>query len=172
MMKFKFILLLFPCFLLAACSQDKPKFVDLNLKYITTQSAPEQSVDRNAQAELAETAQSVNQSLQELSSIQLATHPGVKMPKPLNPNLIGMAQQTSLDWTGPVGPLLKKIAQASGYHVRVLGIQPAIPVIVSINAYDEPLANILRDTTYQVVKKARIKLYPQNRVIELRYLPS
>jgi len=171
-MKFKSFLLLLPVALLAGCSHDTPKFVDLNLHYITTDSAPVKGTDRKAQAQLAEAAQSVNQSMQQISAIQIATNPDVKMPKPVNPVAVGMAQQTSLDWTGPVQPLLKKIASASGYNVRVLGKAPAIPVIVSINANDEVLANILRDTTYQVAKKARIKLYPQSKTIELRYLSS
>lgn len=171
-MKSRFFLLLLPVALLAGCADDKPNFVDLNLKYITTESAPVNTTDQKAQAMLAETAQSVNKSMQEISAIQLATHPGVKMPKPENPAAIGMAQQTSLDWTGPVEPLLNKIAEASGYHVRVLGKAPAIPVIVTINANFVPLANILRDATYQVVHKARIKLYPKTKVIELRYLNS
>lgn len=170
-MKSRFFLLLLPVVLLAGCA-DKPNFVDLNLRYVTTDSAPVNTTDRKAQAMLAETAQSVNKSMQELSAIQIATHPDVKIQAPQNAAAIDMAQQTSLDWTGPVNPLLDKIAKASGYHVRVLGTEPAIPVIVSINANDEPLANILRDTTYQVAHKARIKLYPKTKVIELRYLPS
>lgn len=169
-MNIKKILVLLPFVTLAGCA-DKPKFVDLNLKYITVNSAPVQAVDQKSQAQLAEAAQSVNQSLQQLSAIQIATHPDVKMPAP-DTSATDMAQQTSLDWTGPVEPLLNKIGQASGYQVQVIGRQPAIPVIVIINAFDEPLANILRDTTYQVAKKARIQVYPKNKTIELRYLSS
>ncbi|OGO92798.1 MAG: LuxR family transcriptional regulator [Coxiella sp. RIFCSPHIGHO2_12_FULL_42_15] len=168
-MKIKNILVLLPILALTGCA-DKPKFVDLSLNYITTDSAPVKSVDQSSQAQLAEAAQSVNQSLAQLSAIQLATNPGIKMPEPANASAIGMAQQTSLDWTGPVEPLLKKIADASGYTVNVLGNQPPIPVIVVINAYDQPLATILRDTTYQVSKKARIEVYPDKKIIELRYL--
>ncbi len=169
-MKFNVIFLL-PLAILAGCSsKEQPKFVDLSLKYITTDSAPEPSVDKKAQAQLAETAQSVNQSLQQLSAIQMATHPEVKIQAPLNAAAVGMDQQTSIDWTGPVEPLLNKLAKASRYQVRVLGTEPAIPVIVSINAVEQPLATILRDTTYQVAIKARITVYPKTKTIELRYL--
>jgi defect-in-organelle-trafficking protein DotD len=171
-MRFKHFLLLLPLGVLAGCSHDTPKFVDLNLKYITAHSAPEPAVDQRSQAQLAESAQSVNTSLQQLSAIQIATHPDVKMAPPINANAVGMGQQTSLDWTGPVEPLLHKIADASGYHVRVVGREPAIPVIVAISANDQTLASILRDTTYQVAKKARIALYPNSRTIELRYFDS
>ncbi len=171
-MKFNVILALLPIALLTGCSQEQPKFVDLSLKYITTDSAPEPSVDEKAQAQLAEAAQAVNQSLQQLSAIQIATHPDVKMPQPVDAAAIGMNQQTSIDWTGPVEPLLAKIAKASQYKLRVLGVKPAVPVIVSINAVEQELATILRDTTYQAALKSRIKVYPKTKTIELRYLSS
>lgn len=171
MMKIKRIFTLFPIAFLVGCSsKEQPKFVDLSLKYITTDSAPEPSVDRKAQAQLSETAQAVNQSLQQLSALEIATHPDVKIPEPMNAAAIGMSQQTSIDWTGPVEPLLNKIATASSYKLRVLGVEPAIPVIVAINAVEQPLATILRDTTYQVATKARIEVYPKTKTIELRYL--
>ena len=171
-MRFKHYFLLVPVLFLAGCASEKPKFVDLSLKYITTNTAPEPSANQQAQAQLAEAAQSVNSSMQQLSAIQLATPPSIKMAPPVNAYAVGMSQQSSLDWTGPVKPLLQKVASASGYHVRVLGTTPAIPLIVTINANDQTLADILRDTTYQVAKKARIKLYPKSKVIELRYLRS
>jgi defect-in-organelle-trafficking protein DotD len=171
-MKVKIFLVASLFFLLTGCEDEHAKIVNLHLKYITTNSAPEPSVNRNAQYQLAETATSVGHSLQTLSAIQVATHPGTKMPQAPNPESIGMAQVSSIDWTGPVEPLLKKIADASQYHVRVLGKRPAIPVIVAVSANNEALANILRDTTYQVAKKATIKLYPSSRIIELRYFPS
>ncbi len=156
---------------LGGCS-DSPRYVDLNLNYITASSAPVKTDDRRSQAMLAETASSVNQSLQQLSAIQMATHPDVRMQDPADPVALNMAQQTSLDWTGPVEPLLKKIADISGYQVRVLGPKPAIPVIVIINAQNQQLATILRDTTYQIAQKARIQVYPKTHIIELRYLQS
>ena len=81
-----------------------------------------------------------------------------------------MDQLISVDWTGPVEPLLKRIARASHYRVRPLGVPPAIPVIVSVSAQDTLLAEVVRDIQLQIGKKARIKTYPGSRVIELRYL--
>ena len=157
-------------FLLSGCESNNKKIVDLQLRYITKDSAPEPSVNKNAQAQLAEAATAVNASLHRLSEVQLATHPGVKLPAAPNPERIGMAQMSSLDWMGPVRPLLTKMAQASHYRLRVIGKTPLIPVIVTVSASNEPLASILRDVRYQVAKKARIKVYPRSKIIELRYL--
>ncbi|WP_423063604.1 type IVB secretion system lipoprotein DotD [Candidiatus Paracoxiella cheracis] len=167
-MKFKTLLPILLALSLVGCSTHKY----LTYSYITTNSAPIPTVNKNTQAQLAEAATSVGHSLQQMDAIQLAIHPKAKLPSPLNPATIGMAQQTSLDWTGPIEPLLHRIAEASHYKVRVLGKEPAIPVIVAINANNVPLADILRNATFQVEKKANITLYPSTRTIELRYYPS
>lgn len=152
--------------LLAGCGSSKQH---VYYTYITTDSAPVQAVDQNAQTQLAESAVAVGQSLQELDAIEVATHPGVKMPRPLNAKSVGMSAITSVDWTGPVEPLLKKLALASHYKLRVLGSKPGIPAIVSISEHNKSLADILRNATFQVAKKANVTVYPSRRVIELRY---
>lgn len=161
-------LLILPILPLAGCTVHK----ELSFSYIPTGTAPIKSNDQNAQDQLAEAATSVGHSLQQMSAIQMAIHPKAKLPPPLNPAVIGMAQQTSLEWTGPIEPLLRRIASESHYKLRVLGKEPAIPVIVAINSTNVPLADILRDATYQVEKKANITLYPSTRTIELRYYSS
>lgn len=168
-MKRKLIwLLLLPILPLAGCTVHKK----LSFSYIPSGSAPVKSNNKNAQDQLAEAATSVGHSLQQMSAIQMATHPKAKLPAPLNPASIGMAQQTSLEWTGPIEPLLRRIANESHYKLHVLGKKPAIPVIVAINSTNVPLADILRNATYQVEKKANITVYPSRRTIELRYYSS
>lgn len=167
-MKLKLLWILPVIGLLSGCATQK----HLTYSYITTKSAPINTTDVNAQSQLSEASVDVNHSLQQMAAIELATHPKAKLPAPLNPALIGMAQQTSLEWTGPIEPLLQKIAEASRYKLRVLGQEPAIPVIVAINETNVPLAEILRDATYQVENKANITLYPGTKTIELRYYPS
>lgn len=167
-MKFKNLLAMPLSLLLMSCTTHK----HLTYSYITTDSAPVPVVNRNAQAQLAEAATSVGHSLQQMGAIQLAIHPKAKLREPLNPATIGMAQQTSLDWTGPIAPLLRKIAEASHYKLHILGKEPAIPIIVAINANNVLLADILRNATFQVEKKANITLYPATKTIELRYYPS
>jgi defect in organelle trafficking protein DotD len=157
------------CVALAGCDSDSKRVVDLNLKYVTAKNAPVQAPDRNAQASLAESATSVSHSLQQLSAMQMALHPKAKIGAPLNPKAIGMAQIASLNWDGPVEPVLKRIASATGYRVVVLGQRPAVPVIVSVHARNQTLAAILRNVKYQANPKARVVIYPSRRVIELRY---
>lgn len=167
-MKLNMFLILPLVLLLAGCSTEK----HLTYSYITTNSAPSASIDKNAQTQLADAANSVNHSLQQMSSIDKATHPKAKIKAPMNPKQIGMEQQTSLNWNGPIEPLLRRIAQASNYKLRVLGQRHAIPVMVSIDENNVPLATILRNATYQVEKKANVVVYPSTKTIELRYYSS
>lgn len=123
----------------------------------------------DVQSLMTETADSVNRSLTKLARIEQATHPNAKLPPAPDPESVHMAEVASIDWNGPIEPLIRKIAKASGYRVRILGTAPAIPVLVSVNAKSLPLADILRDMTYQAEHHASVVLYAKQRVIELRY---
>lgn len=137
--------------------------------YYYSKPIKEKNPDPSA-VKLAEAATSISHSLQRLAEIETATHPAATLPPPPNPSLTGMDQLISVDWTGPVEPLLKRIAKASRYRVRALGIPPAIPVIVSVTAQDTLLSDVLRNIELQIERKARIKTYYRSRVIELRYI--
>jgi defect-in-organelle-trafficking protein DotD len=123
-----------------------------------------------AEVKIAEAADSVSESLKELSEIERAIHPGARLPLPPNPVRIGMGGTASIDWTGPVEPLVAKVARASNYKLRILGSKPPIPALVQVSKQNATLFDILRDVTFQVQKKADIVIYPNNRLIELRYL--
>lgn len=127
------------------------------------------TANNDAETKMAEAATTVSDSLQQLAVIERATHPQVRMPSPQAPEITGMTQMATIEWTGPVGPLVSKIAQATHYKLRVLGRAPPIPIIVAISAKDTLIADILRDATFQCGTKASIVVYPASRVIELRY---
>ncbi len=126
----------------------------------------------DASVKLAEAASSVNDTLVELARIEAASTPAYRKNLP-SPDLPGMSDLVSVDWSGPIGQLVERLATASGYKVRVLGTPPAIPVFVSVTATNVPLGSVLRDLDFQAGKKAHIIAYPnpdpRKRVIELRY---
>lgn len=141
------------CLLLSACVTQPPEPSRLDM---TDQS-------------LAEGSYSVSRSLVSLSETAQAAHPLPPLDPPPSPDTYGMATLTSIDWSGPVGPLVKQIARAANYHVRVLGTEPAIPIIVTVNDKNMMLADILRDVGYQCGRRAAVVVYPESRVIEIRY---
>lgn len=118
---------------------------------------------------LAEASYSVSRSLVDLAETAQAAHPLPQLAPPPSPASYGMAGLTTIDWSGPVEPLVKEIACAAGYRLRVLGTVPAIPVIVTIYEKNTMLGDILRDVGYQCGRRATLVVYPETRVIELRY---
>jgi len=118
---------------------------------------------------LAEASYSVSRSIVSLAETAEAAHPLPPLTPPPNPATYGMAGMTSVDWSGPVEPLIRQIARTASYRVRVLGTQPGIPVLVTIYARNVMLADVLRDVGYQCGRRAAVVVFPNSRVIELRY---
>ncbi len=132
---------------------------------------PADSVGPDANVKLAEAATSVSRSLDDLAAVQEANTPGYYAYQSLpHLNRDSMPGAASIDWSGPIQPLLKRIANISGYRLRVLGKSPGIPIIVTITKREAPLADIVRDISYQAVGRAKVYVYPRSRIIELRYL--
>jgi defect-in-organelle-trafficking protein DotD len=86
-----------------------------------------------------------------------------------DPSTYGMGGRASIDWSGPIEPLIQQIAQTAYYRVKIIGREPAVPILVTINAKNEMLGDILSNVAFQCGKRADVILYPENQVIELRY---
>lgn len=117
---------------------------------------------------ISEAAESISESLVALASIQKTATPP-KHKTLTDPNIYDMQGIASIDWSGPIEPLVRQIANASHYRMRVLGKAPAIPIILTIRADRQPLAQILRNIDYMAGKKANIAIDPAKKIIELRY---
>lgn len=122
-----------------------------------------------SEASLAEASYSVSRSMVDLAETAQAAHPLPELPPPPAPETYGMAGIGTVDWSGPVAPLLKQVATAANYHLRILGTEPGIPVLVTVYEKNAVLADILRDIGYQCGRRASVVVYPDSRVIELRY---
>lgn len=151
-MNFKLLTCLSLTLLLSACS-----------------SAPSQTAMDNPSNSLAEASYSVSRSIVDLSEMAQAAHPMPQLASPPNPASYGMAGLMSVDWSGPAEPLVRQIAKATNYRVRVLGTAPAIPVLVAVYDKNRMAADVLRDVGYQCGRRASVVVFPESRVIELRY---
>lgn len=122
-----------------------------------------------SEASLAEASYSVSRSVVDLAETAQAAHPLPALAPPPSPATYGMAGLTTVDWSGPVEALLKQMATASNYRLRVLGTAPGIPVLVTVYSKNVMLGDVLRDVGYQCGRRATVVVYPETRVIELRY---
>lgn len=139
---------------LCACASPKPpRGYDLNKN----------------ESSLAEASYAVSRSIVDLAEVAEAAHPLPALAPPPDPASYGMGGLTTVDWSGPVQTLLKQIAHASSYRLRVLGTPPAIPVLVTIYARNTMLGDVLRDVGFQCGRRAAVVVYPDSQVIELRY---
>lgn len=123
----------------------------------------------STESSLAEASYSVSRSISSLSETAQAAHPLPQLQQPPSPASYDMAGLTSIDWSGPVEPLVRQIAAAANYRVRILGRPPAIPVLVTVYDKNRMLADVLRDVGYQCGRRASIIVFPESRVIELQY---
>lgn len=123
-----------------------------------------------ASVQLAEAATSVSQSLTDLNAMEKTMSPPVNC-KPLPyPTSSDLYQPVSIDWAGPIEPLLRRITwMLCDYKLRIIGLPPPIPVLVSISAKDTPVGYVIRDANFQAASKATVVVYPGIHVIELRY---
>ena len=148
------------CLLLTGCANMKTP--DQAQIYSTT----------GEQTALSQAATSVSQSLTQLGATEQAAYPPVSVSQPPNPASYGMAMKASIDWDGPIQPLVQKLANTANYKLHVLGNAPAIPVIVSVTAKKESVGTILRNVGYQAGKRATVVVFPTTHTIELRYAHS
>lgn len=169
-MKINNILKFCLCFMLFLTSCSQPPQT-INYTYVATNQVPAETDRGDAQTQIAEASSSVGSSLAELSAIQIATNPGADLP-PINAYALGMTERVTVNWNGPVEPLMKKIAKISNYYYRSVGEEPAIPLLVSIDAKNQMLGDILQNLIYQVHTKADVLVDGRRRIIELRYHES
>ena len=126
----------------------------------------------SVEKQLLKAAQSIEQSLGVLAAAEQSENPPILNTAPLKSPEGGMGGRIDLEWTGPLGPLVQKIAQMSDYHLKFLGKEPAIPILISISAHATPIADILENAILQAGKKAAVLVFPQEKVIEVRYFSS
>lgn len=153
------------CAILSACTpvQHKP-----------TRGATYESVGTSVDVndELTRVAHSVQQSLRILAATKEPHELNAINTKPLITAEGGMGNRCTFDWSGPIEPLLVKVAKMTQYDVKVLGPTPPIPIVVTMMAENRRIADVVKDAGLQAGNRANIVVYPASRIIELRYVPT
>jgi defect in organelle trafficking protein DotD len=153
-MKYYLTLIAIGSLLLSACAATPPQ--------------PQPNINAT-ESSLAEASYAVSRSVVDLAETVQAAHPTERLGTAPNPTAYGMGGLTSVDWSGPVAPLLKQLARSSNYRFVVLGTPPAIPVLVTVNDKNVMLGDIVRNIGYQCGERATVVVYPESSTIELRY---
>ena len=80
-----------------------------------------------------------------------------------------MMQPVSLRWSGPVEQVSRTLAERAGLRFRVKGRQPAVPLVVNVDAYQQPILHVLRDIGLQAGSRADLSIDQNEGVVEVRY---
>lgn len=123
----------------------------------------------DASIKLAEAADSVSDSMLQMARVEKVITPPSKDNTLSIPNAGVLQSRASVDWSGPIEELTRRIAKAANYRLNILGQEPSIPLLISVSAKDQSLAEILRNIDYQAGQKANIRVYTNSQVVELRY---
>jgi len=142
----------------------------LTAKCPPKQSSQQKLCNTSVENQLLVAAQSIEDSLSTLAAAEKAESAPILSTAALVTAEGGMGGTADVDWTGPIGPLVCKIGTMTNYHVKFLGTEPAIPVLVAIRAKRGVIADILQNASFQAGKRAHVLVFPATRVIEVRYL--
>lgn len=156
----KKLLALLITFLLVACQNLVPQ----------PHKANQMAQADQALVDTAEAAVSISHSLSDLGLAQRNQQGMLKRESEANALPQVLARLVSIDWAGPVEPLVKQLADLTQLRVKVIGVEPPIPVLVSLNKRDSSVYNILQDVQGQIQNRAEILVYPSSGVVELHYL--
>lgn len=125
------------------------------------------------QEQVAKAAHSIDHSLVSLYEVERYKKPETLILKAdPSPEIVypSLSRKVSVDWSGPVQPLLQDIAMLTQYQVKVIGHPPAIPVLVNITDEHITAHEVIRHIRAQAYLRADILIFPDSGVIELHYL--
>lgn len=122
-------------------------------------------------ARLAEAAQRTADAVEDLASIEHARTPELYTPVVADapPELRLLV---TVQWAGPWESLLKVMAERVGYSYRVIGKAPPVPIVVTVDAHQQPYVDVMRSVGLQASGRADLVLDSQRKVVEVRYAPD
>ena len=121
-------------------------------------------------AMLAQAADRASVSLQTLAAVEQARSPNIAVA-PMDNAPTELRRGVTIAWTGPVEPIARMLSDRAGYAFQTLGDPPPIAIVVSINAQNKPVSEVLRDIGLQLGARADLKVDSPHQRVELHYAP-
>ncbi len=152
--------------LLAACADD-PMAAHSSLMPVQAS-----AVDPDPAAlRLAHAAEEASEALVRLSRIEAFRTP---MPNDAGADIEDPAlqQPVTMTWTGPIEQITRTLAEMGGYTFKIISNPPPVPLVVGVNAYQQPIAAVLRDIGFQAGRRADVIVDLGNQAIHLRFAPT
>ncbi len=122
-------------------------------------------------AMLAESADRASSALEALAAVERVRTPGASMA-PISDVPPALRRAITVNWVGPIEPIAKTLADRAGYEFLVLGNEPTIPVVVSIDAENMRVIDVLRDIGLQLGLRGDVKVDAHGQTVEIYYAPK
>lgn len=163
MSRFLTILSFFACAaLITSCSTHKD-FSDASPQLVAT---PD-----NVSAMMADAADRASKALETLAAVEYSRAPTPAIA-PVNNAPIELRRAVTVNWIGPVETITKTLAERAGYNFLTIGAAPPVPVVVSVDATNLPVIDVLRDVGLQLGARGDIKVDSAQRIVEIHYPPN
>ena len=123
-------------------------------------------------ASIRDAAQQAAASLQTLAAIEKSRYPHDATIPFANVHSPDLDRFVSVNWYGPIQPLLQQVANQIQYELQVYGKPPQMPILVHIDdtANKTSAINVIRNADLQAGNNAEILVYPKMKMISLRYV--
>ena len=82
---------------------------------------------------------------------------------------LALRQPTTVSWSGRADKLVQNLATSAGYQFKTTGHSTPIPVMVQIDAKQQPLAKVFEDIGLQTFPYASVVVDPNTQRVEFRY---
>ena len=122
------------------------------------------------QVDLSQAAIATSASLEQLADVTYMSRDFQVSPERLHAADYQMTKLATINWSGPIEPLVRELAHLNHYRLEIFGKEPALPVLVHIKRKGAYSGDILRDAIVQAKDSVKVLVFPNNNIIELHYL--
>lgn len=120
---------------------------------------------------LADAADRSSTALQTLAAIEQQRTPDVAVA-PIADAPPELQRAITINWVGPVEPILKLLADRAGYGFQTVGRAPPVAAIVSVDAENKPVIEVMRSIGLQLGVRADVSVDGTRRMVEIHYAPA
>jgi len=125
----------------------------------------------NVSAMLADAATRASEALETLAAVEHRRGPAIASA-PIGDAPTTLRRAITVNWVGPAEQITETLAQRASYSFVTVGASPAVPIIVSIDAENKPVIEVLRDVGLQLGLRADVRVDAANQVVEIHYSPN
>lgn len=147
----------------SACSSGVEKFSNDTPQVVA---APD-----SVSAMLADAADRASNALETLAAVESKRTPVANLG-PVGDAPIELRRGVTVNWVGPVEPIVQGLANRASYEFLTIGATPSIPVVVRVDVENRPVIDVLRDIGLQLGVRGDVKVDGNRQVIEIHYAPT